>query len=284
MVERQRRHEVRFDEWAGAGEGGLVVYDPVTDAGHLLNPATATVFEACDGRTPIDEMAARVSARTGLPIDPGIVELALGQLDEAGLLTPTDTGPSAAEPAGMSRRALIGRLALGAGAITLLPVVETVVGSSQLAAATPARIQTALDSLVADPKTATTTAGTPVDVTLTTTGGFTTPTSTIFAIATQPGHGAVVLADDVATYTPGPGFSGTDTFTYIAAQCVPFSDALPACPDGNGAVPETGTAPATVTVTVDPAPTTTSTSTTTASTTSTSPVAAATAAQPTFTG
>jgi large repetitive protein len=283
MVERQRRHDVRFDEWAGAGEGGLVVYDPVTDAGHLLNPATAAVFEACDGRTPIDEMAARVSARTGLPTDPGIVELALGELDEAGLLAPAATEPSAAEPAGLSRRALITRLALGAGAITLLPVVETVVGSSQLAAATPPRTQTAVDSLVADPKTATTTAGTPVDVTLTTTGGFTTPTSTIFALATQPGHGAAVLVDAVATYTPGPGFTGTDTFTYIAAQCIPFSDALPACPDGNGAIPDTGTAPATVTVTVDPAPTTTTT-TTAASTTSTSHVAAATAAQPTFTG
>ena len=87
----------------------------------------------------------------------------------------------------------------------------------------------------------------------------------------------------MATYTPGPGFTGTDTFTYIAAQCIPFADALPACPDGNGPLPETGTAPATVTVTVDPAPTTTHHATT-ASTTTTSHVAAATAAQPTFTG
>ena len=145
MVERQRRHDVRFDEWAGAGEGGLVVYDPVTDAGHLLNPATAAVFEACDGRTPIDEMAARVSARTGLPADPGIVELALGELDEAGLLAPERGSPNRRRPSppGCRVAALITRLALGAGAITLLPVVETVVGSSQLAAATPPRIQTA---------------------------------------------------------------------------------------------------------------------------------------------
>ena len=247
-MERQRRPDVRSDGWSGAGEGGLVVYDPMTDAGHLLNPATAAVFEACDGHTSLDQMARAVTARTGLPTDPGIVELALLELDEAGLLV---AGPSPSSApmtsAGISRRTLITRLALGAGAVTLLPVVQTVVGSSQLAAATPSRNHTAADSLVADPKTATTTAGTPVDVTLTTTGGFTTPTSTIFAIDTQPTHGAVVLVDAVATYTPTAGFSGTDTFTYIAAQCIPVVDALPACPEGNGAVPETGTAPATVT-------------------------------------
>ena len=285
MVQRQRRNDVRVDGWSGAGDGGMVVYDPITDAGHLLNPATAAVFEACDGHTSLDQMAREVTARTGLPTDPGIVELALRELEEARLLVAEAAERSEPpEPAGMSRRTLITRLALGAGAVTLLPVVQTVVGSSQLAAATPPRTHTALDSLVADPKTATTTAGTPVDVTLTTTGGFTTPTSTVFAIETQPTHGAVVLVDAVATYTPTAGFSGTDTFTYIAAQCIPFADALPACPEGNGAVPETGTAPATVTVTVDPAPTTTSSTTTTAPTSTTAPVAAATTAQPTFTG
>ena len=151
----QRRDDLRFDSWGGAGDGGLVVYDPVTDAGHLLNPATAAVFEACDGQTSVDEMAERVAARTGLPADRGIVELALAELDEVGLLS--TTGPSAAddEPRGISRRALIGRLTLGAAAVALLPAVETVVGTSQLAAATPVRTQTAADSLVADPKTAT---------------------------------------------------------------------------------------------------------------------------------
>jgi hypothetical protein len=282
MTDRQRRQDVRFDGWSGAGEGGLIVYDPVTDAGHLLNPATAAVFEACDGRATIDEIARRVRERTGLPADAGIVELAVGELDEAGLLIPDATSPAG----GMSRRALITRLALGAGAIALLPMVETVVGSSQLAAATPVRTQTAEDSLVADPKTATTTEGTSVDITLTTTGGFSSPAATIFQIDTEPGHGAVVLADAVATYTPTAGFTGTDTFTYIAAQCVAISDALPGCPEGTGPVPETGTAPATVTVTVDPAATTTSSSTTTSTsaTTSTSPPAVAAAAEPTFTG
>ncbi len=279
----QRRDDVRFDSWGGAGEGGLVVYDPVTDAGHLLNPATAAVFEACDGQTSVDEMAERVAARTGLPADRGIVELALAELDEVGLLSTTSgSGAADDEPRGLSRRALIGRLTLGAAAVALLPAIETVVGTSQLAAATPARTQTALDSLTADPKTATTMVNTPVEVTLSTTGGFTDPTSTIFAIGTDPANGSVSLVDAVATYTPTTDFTGTDSFTYIAAQCVPFADALPSCPPENGAVPETGTAPATVSITVTAAPTTTAATTTTAPTTSS--VAAATTAEPNFTG
>ncbi|SEU22298.1 Ig-like domain-containing protein [Stigmatella erecta] len=51
---------------------------------------------------------------------------------------------------------------------------------------------------------------------------------------TQPPNGTVTLVGGVVTYTPNPGFSGTDTFTYTVS-------------DGNG-----GTDTATVTVTVAP--------------------------------
>ena len=278
MSGQQRRNDVRTHDWGGAGEGGLIVFDPITDAGHLLNPASAAVFEACDGRTSVDEMARVVAARTGLPEDREIVELALSELAEAGLLQEPDLASSH-----LSRRQLMARLAVGAGVAAMLPVIETVVSSSDLAAAGPPGPQTAEDSLVADPKTATTTAGTPVDVTLTTSGGSSNPSATLFAIATTPGHGGVTLVDDVATYTPADGFTGTDTFTYIATQCFPFEDALPSCPDGTGPFPENGTAPATVTVTVNPAPTTTSTSTTTTEAPTTTGAVAA-EAQPNFTG
>jgi len=281
MAGEQRGKDLRTQAWGGAGEGGLIVFDPATDRGHLLNPASAAVFEACDGRTSRDEMARRVAERTGLPEDPAIVELALAELAEAGLLQEPDLAGTH-----LSRRALMARLAVGAGVAALLPVIETVVSTSDLAAASTAGPQTAEDSLVAVPKTATTTEGTSVDITLSTTGGFSDPTSTVFAIATTPGHGDVSLTDDVATYAPTAGFTGTDTFTYIAAQCIPFADAipLPACPEGNGTVPEAGTAPATVTITVNPTPTTTSTTSTTEAPTTTAAVAPATAAQPTFTG
>ena len=151
-------------------------------------------------------MARAVTTRTGLPTDPGIVELALLELDEAGLLVPELA--EASHPlasAGMSRRTLIKRLALGAGAVTLLPVVQTLVGSSQLAAATPSRTHTATDSLVADPKTATTTAGTPVDITLTTTGGFATPTSTSSPSTPNPPTGRWCWSTPWPPTRPPPG-------------------------------------------------------------------------------
>jgi len=281
MDSRRRRSDLRFDEWSGSGDGGLVVYDPVTDAGHLLNPATAAVFEACDGHTPVGQVAELVASRSDLPADPGIVDLALAELDEAGLLEPAVGAGPADEPRGMSRRSVIARLALGAGAIALLPVIDTVAGSSQLAAETPSRAAVVIPP-TADPKSATTPPGTPVDITLSTSGGFVSPTSTVFAIASQPTHGGVTLVDNVATYTPADGFSGTDTFTYIAAQCIAFADGLPSCPAETGPYPETGTAPATVTITVPAPPSTTSTVAPT--TTAESKPAVAAKAQPSFTG
>jgi hypothetical protein len=279
MAGERRRDDLRCDDWDGAGEGGLLVFDPITDAGHLLNPASAAVFEACDGATSREEMARRVAERTGLPDDPAIVDLAMAELAEAGLLREPDLAGRH-----LSRRQLMARLAVGAGIAALLPVVETVVSSSDLAAASSGP-QTALDSLVAVPKTATTTVATPVDITLSTTGGGTNPTATLFFIDADPGHGTAALNVDVVTYTPTAGFTGTDTFTYIATQCFPLVDALPGCPEGTGPFPSAGTAPATVTITVNPAPTTTTTATTTTEApTTTAAVAPAAAAQPNFTG
>jgi PqqD family protein of HPr-rel-A system len=96
MDNKQRRTDLRSDSWSGSGPGGLVVYDPRTDEGHLLNPSTAVVFEACDGRTSVDEIAQRVADHTGLPIDTGIVELALSELAEVGLLEASEGSPLAA--------------------------------------------------------------------------------------------------------------------------------------------------------------------------------------------
>ncbi|MBN7795690.1 retention module-containing protein [Parahaliea mediterranea] len=63
--------------------------------------------------------------------------------------------------------------------------------------------------------------------------------STVTAI-TQPANGsAVINPDNTVTYTPDPGFTGVDTFTYTAIT-----------PDGNNG----DTAVVTVTVTGDPAP------------------------------
>ncbi|HXR44980.1 MAG TPA: Ig-like domain-containing protein [Pseudolysinimonas sp.] len=80
---------------------------------------------------------------------------------------------------------------------------------------------------VASDAAATTFADVAVDIPLTVTGY-----GTLLHSGGDPSHGTVTYASTTATYTPDPGFSGVDTFAYIAS-------------DGGGNSP-----PATVTVTV----------------------------------
>jgi hypothetical protein len=292
---------VRTEAWSGDDGAGLAVFDPATGGGFVLNRSTAVVFEACDGKTSTETMARRVADATGLPADVAIVELALAELRRSGLLeASTVAGGTIAESptsSGLSRRTLIGRLALGAGAVALLPVIDAV-GLSKLAAEPTSKSpQGAVPTLIVDPKTAATPAATAVDITLTSSGGFADPNiDTTYWISTEPLHGTVTVLGAIATYTPAAGFAGTDTFMYAAGQCVPFSDAgraaqtgrvdaavavvAPACPVDQGMVPDGGSVPALVTVTVaEPATTTT---------TATAPAAAKPAAEvkasPSFTG
>ena len=80
-------------------------------------------------------------------------------------------------------------------------------------------------------------------------------------VTTQPGHGTVVIGDDgTLTYTPEPGFSGEDAFTYTIT-------------DGAGQE-----ATATVTITIDPPEETTTTTTEPETTTSTTEVTSTTEA------
>jgi hypothetical protein len=44
-----------------------------------------------------------------------------------------------------------------------------------------------------------------------------------YAVATPPQHGSVVISGSTATYTPAPGFSGSDPFTYTASDGVNVS-------------------------------------------------------------
>jgi len=74
---------------------------------HALNQSAAAIYDLCDGKTSKAEMAAEVHRRTGLPADEEIVDLALSELAEAGLVV-LDAG---SKP-GVTRRALIRRLTL----------------------------------------------------------------------------------------------------------------------------------------------------------------------------
>ena len=102
---------------------------------HALNQSAAVVYDLCDGKTSKAEMAAAVQRRTGLPADEEIVDVALAELADAGLVTLVSP-----EIPATSRRAVIRRLGLTSAAALLLPVVETILvppASAQGSAPTP---------------------------------------------------------------------------------------------------------------------------------------------------
>lgn len=99
----------------------ILAVEVATAEAHALNQSAAAVFDLCNGKASKAEMAAEIQRRTGLPADEEIVDLALAELVDAGLVT-LDTP----EPPTVSRRTLIRRLALSVGTAMMLPVVETI--------------------------------------------------------------------------------------------------------------------------------------------------------------
>jgi nucleotide-binding universal stress UspA family protein len=90
---------------------------------HALNQSASAVYELCDGKTSAREMAAEIQRRTGLPADEDIVNLALAELADAGLVVLDCAEP----PPAPTRRSLLRRFALSGVAAAMLPVVETIV-------------------------------------------------------------------------------------------------------------------------------------------------------------
>ncbi len=102
--------------------GEVVVYDLERHEAHCLNQSAGLVFKYSDGRSTVAEIAARLQAELKLPVDEGIVWLALGQLDEAGLLAQEPARPR--KLGGWSRRDAM--LRMGIGLAVLLPAVTSI--------------------------------------------------------------------------------------------------------------------------------------------------------------
>ena len=265
MPNPEARNDLVITDRPGGADTGVLVYDPKTDTGHVLDGTAALVLAACDGTRDLAELAEHVEARSENFSDKLSVDVALQQLNDAGLLAaplPTSSG--------LSRRKMIRTMAIGAAGIAALPLIESI-SNARLADAQPA--------LVIDPKTASTTPGVPVAITLTA-QNVSSPADLVFWPVAQPSNGTVTIIGDVATYTPNAGFIGTDSFPYTGGECVvalgniPYPPPSLICPIGefvyNGATPDL------VTIEVAAAPETT--------TTSTSTTAAVLPTAPTFTG
>jgi Coenzyme PQQ synthesis protein D (PqqD) len=101
----------------------ILAVKTATMEAHALNQSASVVFDLCDGKTSKSEMADEIRRRTGLPADEEIVDLALAELVDAGLVVLDDPEPQST----ITRRSLVRRLSLSASAMMMLPVVETIV-------------------------------------------------------------------------------------------------------------------------------------------------------------
>jgi Uncharacterised nucleotidyltransferase/Coenzyme PQQ synthesis protein D (PqqD) len=72
--------------FTGSCGGHAVVFDRTQDAVWSLDPATALLWQCCDGRTSLDKLVEAVRTKADPQADIGVVREALRQLAEAGLL------------------------------------------------------------------------------------------------------------------------------------------------------------------------------------------------------
>ena len=104
----------------------IVVFDTLSRAAHCLSPLAAIVFEHCNGRTSLEDLAAVASERLGETIDTAAIEETLAQLDERELLD---------EDPGITRRGMIGKTAAVGGAAFAAPLITSVLAPTAASAA-----------------------------------------------------------------------------------------------------------------------------------------------------
>jgi hypothetical protein len=108
----------------------VCVYEWTRHEVHALNATAASVWQLCDGKTSIEEMAARLSA-DALPHAAELVALSLEEFQQKHLLDAGDGSSSPRRP--ISRRVLLRRGLTAA----LLPVVTSIVAPTPLQAQSP---------------------------------------------------------------------------------------------------------------------------------------------------
>ena len=111
----------------------VLVYDLNADKAHCLNRTAAFVWNNCDGRKSVSEIARLLREELQAPVDENVVWLALDQLEKFKLLQ--EHAPKPPNLNGMSRRQLV--RSLGLVAISL-PLITSIV------APTPAQAQSLL--------------------------------------------------------------------------------------------------------------------------------------------
>jgi hypothetical protein len=109
-------------------DGELLIYDRERDKAHCLNLTAALVWQLCDGRRGVTDLAQSVREALGTPVDEIVIELALKQLTGDHLLVEKYEFLTVAGD--LSRRELVRRLGVAA---VLLPLITTITAPTALA-------------------------------------------------------------------------------------------------------------------------------------------------------
>lgn len=119
--------KVRTDVLTHQLDDQVVVYDPRSDAVHLLDRTTGCVMELLNegGRT-VDELTEELARRIGYGPSPGLLLLALDELRRAHLLDETEGPRKPISGSGMFRRAMLKKVAAAGATALIVPLVVSV--------------------------------------------------------------------------------------------------------------------------------------------------------------
>ena len=111
--------------------GEVLVYDRDCNKAHCLNSTAALVWQYCDGKTPVSQIARAIEEEISTTVDEDIVWLGVEQLNKKNLLVERAALPG--YKSGLSRREVIKRIGLAAA--VALPVVTSIIAPTAANAA-----------------------------------------------------------------------------------------------------------------------------------------------------
>ena len=111
--------------------GEVLVYDRDRNKAHCLNSTAALVWQFCDGKTSVAQIASAIEEEMKTPVDEDVVWLGVEQLNKTNLLVERAALPG--HKSGLSRREVMKRI--GVAAAVALPVVTSIIAPTAAQAA-----------------------------------------------------------------------------------------------------------------------------------------------------
>lgn len=129
-VPQKREHSLVIDELPDE----LLIYDLDRHKAHCLNQTAALIWQNCDGKSNVAQIARRLTKKLQVPFSEDLVWLALSQLEKLHLLEQSKSLSVPPQFLGMSRRKMIRNLGLAAA--VAVPVITSIVAPTAAEAAT----------------------------------------------------------------------------------------------------------------------------------------------------